>query len=165
MNTSVLILFFIMSILYLSVVAGLIYLSYNYVKYINKLEKDNCKCSEDMKRDMVKNFSYLILLSWVILFFVILFVPPKTLNMLNNKYVSLFNYLFVVSYGFLLFFYSKKLIDETCECSESWVRDAMQYQSYVYISLSVISILLFLTKLLIGNDKREVFKLINALRN
>ena len=165
MNTSVLILFFIMSILYLSVVAGLIYLSYNYVKYINKLEKDNCKCSEDIKRDMVKNFSYLILLSWVILFFVILFVPPKTLNMLNNKYVSLFNYLFVVSYGFLLFFYSKKLIDESCECSESWVRDAMQYQSYVYISLSVISILLFLTKLLIGNDKREVFKLINALRN
>ena len=165
MNTSVLILFFIMSILYLSVVAGLIYLSYNYVKYINKLEKDNCKCSEDMKRDMVKNFSYLILLSWVILFFVILFVPPKTLNILNNKYVSLFNYLFVVSYGFLLFFYSKKLIDESCECSESWVRDAMQYQSYVYISLSVISILLFLTKLLIGNDKREVFKLINALRN
>tara|TARA_B100000963_G_C22598245_1_gene658928 strand:+ start:829 stop:1293 length:465 start_codon:yes stop_codon:yes gene_type:complete len=154
-----------MSILYLSVVAGLIYLSYNYVKYINKLEKDNCKCSEDMKRDMVKNFSYLILLSWVILFFVILFVPPKTLNILNNKYVSLFNYLFVVSYGFLLFFYSKKLIDESCECSESWVRDAMQYQSYVYISLSVISILLFLTKLLIGNDKREVFKLINALRN
>ena len=165
MNTSVLILFFIMSILYLSVVVGLIYLSYNYVKYINKLEKDNCKCSEDMKRDMVKNFSYLILLSWVILFFVILFVPPKTLNILNNKYVSLFNYLFVVSYGFLLFFYSKKLIDESCECSESWVRDAMQYQSYVYISLSVISILLFLTKLLIGNDKREVFKLINALRN
>lgn len=165
MNTSFLILFFIMSTLYLSVVAGLIYLSYNYVKYINKLEKDNCKCSEDMKRDMVKNFSYLILLSWVILFFVILFVPPKTLNIFNNKYVSLFNYLFVVSYGFLLFFYSKKLIDESCECSESWVRDAMQYQSYVYISLSVISILLFLIKLLIGNDKREVFKLINALRN
>ena len=101
----------------------------------------------------------------VILFFVILFIPPKKLNIFNNKYVSLFNYLFVISCGFLLFFYSKKLIDESCECSESWVREAMRYQSYVYISLSVISILLFLTKLLIGNDKREVFKLINALRN
>ena len=39
-----------------------------------------------------------------------------------------------------------------------------EYQSYVYIGLSVSSIIIFFIKLLIGNDKREVFKLISAFR-
>ena len=152
----VIILFLIFGILYFGVILGLIYLSYSYVKYINDLEKNKCKCSEDVKRDMVKNFSYLILVSWVLLIFVILVFPPKELKFLNNKWISLLNFILTAAYGYLLFTYSSKLIGESCKCSEGWVRDAMQYQSYIYISMSIISIIIFLARLLVGNDKREI---------
>ena len=157
--------FIILSFIYLGIILGLVYLSYNYILYINKLEKEKCGCSKDIKRDMIKNFSYIILGSWALLFIGVLVCPPKKIYLLNNKYISLINFLMVMGYGFLLFFYSRKLIEESCKCSESWVRDAMQYQSYVYISLSVISVLTFLIKILIGNDKKEYFKLLKALRN
>ena len=164
MNSMFIILFLIFGILYFAVVGGLIYLSYSYVKYINDLERTNCKCSEDIKRDMVRNFSYLILVSWVLLIFVILVFPPKELRFLNSKWITLFNFILTAAYGFLLFSYSSKLIDESCKCSEGWVRDAMQYQSYIYISISIISIIVFLAKLLIGNNKREMAKLLSAYR-
>ena len=164
MKSIFLIIFLIFGILYFAVVGGLIYLSYNYVKYINELERTNCKCSEDVKRDMVRNFSYLILVSWVVLIFVILVFPPKELRFLNSKWITLLNFILTAAYGYLLFSYSSKLIDESCKCSEGWVRDAMQYQSYIYISISIISIIVFLAKLLIGNDKREITKLLSAYR-
>ena len=157
-------LFLIFGILYFAVVGGLIYLSYSYVKYINDLERTKCKCSEDIKRDMVKNFSYLILVSWVLLLFVILVFPPKELKFLNNRWITLLNFILTAVYGYLLFTYSSKLIDESCKCSEGWVRDAMQYQSYIYISISVVSIIVFLAKLLIGNNRREITKLLSAYR-
>ena len=69
MNYGIIFIFLIFALLYFSIIAGLIYLSYKYVKYINNLENTKCKCSEDVKRDMVKNFSYLILVSWVLLIF------------------------------------------------------------------------------------------------
>ena len=122
--TNYLVVFYILGILYLLIVVGLLYLSYSYVKYINKLEETKCKCSEDTKRDMVKNFSYLILVSWALLAIVLIFVPPKNLKLLNNKFMPLLNFIIIAIYGFLLFTYSKKLIEESCKCSESWVRDA-----------------------------------------
>ena len=164
MNSMFIFLFLIFGILYFAVVGGLIYLSYSYVKYINDLERTKCKCSEDIKRDMVKNFSYLILVSWVLLLFVILVFPPKELKFLNNRWITLLNFILTAVYGYLLFTYSSKLIDESCKCSEGWVRDAMQYQSYIYISISVVSIIVFLSKLLIGNNRREITKLLSAYR-
>jgi hypothetical protein len=164
MNSFVIILFLIFGILYFAIVGGLIYLSYLYVKYINNLERTKCKCSEDIKRDMVKNFSYLVLISWALLIFVILVFPPKELRFLNSKWITLLNFILTAAYGYLLFTYSSKLIDESCKCSEGWVRDAMQYQSYIYISISVVSVIIFLAKILIGNDKREISKLLSAYR-
>ena len=66
--------------------------------------------------------------------------------------------------GFSLL-YSKKLIDESCACSDSWVREAMQYQSYVYIFFSITSFLVLLAKLLIGDDYRELIKIQKVLTN
>ena len=155
----------ILTLIYFALVLGLLYLSYKYIEYINKLDEEKCKCSEDMKRDMIKNFSYLILGSWFFFLIAILFCPPKKIHYFSNNYVYFLNFLLILSYGFLLFFYSKKLIEESCKCSESWVREAMQYQSYVYIGLSTVSVLTFLVKILIGNDKKEYYKILNALRN
>ena len=164
MNYGIIFIFLIFVLLYFSIIAGLIYLSYKYVKYINNLENTKCKCSEDVKRDMVKNFSYLILVSWVLLIFGILVFPPKELEILNNKWVTFLNIILTGIYGYILFSYSRKLIDESCKCSESWVRDAMQYQSYIYIVISILSILIFFVKLLLGNNRREIHKLLSAYR-
>lgn len=166
MKTSSLILFIILISIYLLVLAGLLYLSYSYIKYVNKLEKENCKCSEDTKREMIKNFSYLILGSWVLLIVAIMICPPKQMDiLLKNKFVSLLNVIIIGSYAYLLFTYSKKLIDESCKCSESWVREAMQYHSYVYISLCFFSFMMLLIRIFIGNDRREINKLISVFRN
>ena len=164
MNYGIIFIFLIFALLYFSIIAGLIYLSYKYVKYINNLEDTKCKCSEDVKRDMVKNFSYLIIISWVLLIFGILVFPPKELEILNNKWVTFLNIILTGIYGYILFSYSRKLIDESCKCSESWVRDAMQYQSYIYIVISILSILIFFVKLLLGNNRREIHKLLSAYR-
>jgi len=166
MNNLVNIFFILFIIIYLIVLFGLLYLSYSYIKYINNLEKTGCKCSDDIKRDMIKNFSYIILGSWVLLIIAGFVTPPKGLKMiLNSKYLYILNLLFVGVYGGILFLYSKKLIDESCICSDTWVREAMQYHSYIYISLSIISFLLLLIKLLIGGDTREIYKLLHAMKN
>ena len=159
-------LFSVITIIYLSIVAGLIYLAHTYIKYINELEEKNCKCSEDDKRDMVRNFSYLILISWGLFILALVVSPPRELiNIFSSRIFSLVQFLLVAGYGGILFLYSKKLIDESCKCSESWVREAMQYQSYVYIFFSVISFLVFIAKLVLGNDVKEIRKITKVLKN
>ena len=166
MTKNTLFLFIILAIIYLSVVVGLIYLSHNYIKYVNELEEKQCKCSEDDKRDMVKNFSYLILLSWGLFILAIIVSPPRELiNLFSSRIFSLVQFLLVAGYGSILFLYSKKLINESCKCSESWVREAMQYQSYVYIFFSIISFLIFIAKIVLGNDIKEIKKISRVLRN
>ena len=77
MSVGILFIFFVLLILYLVIMGGVLYLSYRYIKYINDLEKNNCKCSDDVKRDMIKNFSYLILVSWGLFILSILITPSK----------------------------------------------------------------------------------------
>ena len=166
MKIGLLFIFLLFIVLYFSVLGGILYLSYRYIKYINDLEKKNCKCSEDVKRDMIKNFSYLILVSWLFFLLAVIITPPSTMfKFVSSKVYSLLQFLGVGSYGALLFLYSKKLIDEACDCSESWVREAMQYQSYIYIFFSVLSFLVLITKLLIGNDYKELIKIQKVLSN
>ena len=92
--------------------------------------------------------------------------PPRELiNLFSSRIFSLVQFLLVAGYGSILFLYSKKLIDESCKCSESWVREAMQYQSYVYIFFSIISFLIFIAKIVLGNDIKEIKKISRVLRN
>jgi hypothetical protein len=158
--------FIIFSLLYFGILLGLLYLSYSYIKYVNDLQKKKCGCSEDVKREMVKNFSYVILVSWILLIIVMFVVPPsKFIGIVNSNLYFVLQFLIIVGYAYLLFTYSKKLIDESCECSESWVREAMQYQSYVYIFISFFSLLFFLLKLLINKDNsKELITLIKAMK-
>ena len=166
MKTGILFIFFILILLYFIIMGGVLYLSYRYIKYINDLEKNNCKCSEDIKRDMIKNFSYLILFSWALFILAILITPSKTiLNIMSSKILNFLQFIVIAGYGAVLFLYSKKLIDESCACSESWLREAMQYQSYVYIFFSITSFLVVITKLLVGNDYRELIKIQKVLTN
>lgn len=166
MNTGILVIFFILFLLYFVIMGGVLYLSYRYIKYINDLEKNNCKCSDDVKRDMIKNFSYLILISWVLFILSILITPSKKLlSIMSGKVFNILQFLVMLAYGTVLFLYSKKLIDESCACSDSWVREAMQYQSYVYIFFSITSFLVLLAKLLIGDDYRELIKIQKVLTN
>ena len=84
---------------------------------------------------------------------------------MSGKVFNILQFLVMLAYGTVLFLYSKKLIDESCACSDSWVREAMQYQSYVYIFFSITSFLVLLAKLLIGDDYRELIKIQKVLTN
>ncbi len=164
MRAGILFLFLILLILYFAVLGGMLYLSYRYIKYVNDLEKNNCECSKDTKRDMIKNFSYIILISWLLFILAVLITPTgKMIKLVSGNLFTILQILIVAGYGAVLFLYSKKLIDESCKCSESWVRDAMQYQSYVYIFFSITSFLVLVAKLIIGNDYKELIKIQKVL--
>ena len=165
MNDITVFLTLITIIIYFTFLFGIIYLSYLYIKYINKLEKEKCGCSEDIKRNIIKNFSYLILISWI-LFIIFFFICPinNIKKIMYSKIFNLINLIIIGIYGWILFSYSKKLIDESCKCSDDWLRDAMQYQSYIYIFISLSSFILFLVRILLGDDKKEIFKIINGLK-
>ena len=152
-------------LIYLILQIGFIYLSYLFIKYINNLEAKGCKCSENIKRDIIKNISIFILISWIFFVIFIIFMPNKNLNkIISNKSYHFIIFLIMVGYGWLLFSYSRKLIDESCECSDHWLRDVMQYQSYIYIFMGSSSLIIFLSKILLGNDKKEIYKIINGLK-
>ena len=166
MGAGILFLFLLLIIIYFTVLGGILYLSYRYIKYINDLEKKKCKCSKDIKRDMIKNFSYLILISWILFIIAVMITPTQTMiQLLSGKLFNIIQILIVGGYGAILFLYSKKLIDESCACSESWVREAMQYQSYIYIFFSVLSFLILIAKLLIGDNYKDLIKIQKVLSN
>tara|TARA_B100000676_G_C17699993_1_gene640760 strand:- start:102 stop:395 length:294 start_codon:yes stop_codon:yes gene_type:complete len=92
--------------------------------------------------------------------------PTQTMiQLLSGKLFNIIQILIVGGYGAILFLYSKKLIDESCACSESWVREAMQYQSYIYIFFSVLSFLILIAKLLIGDNYKDLIKIQKVLSN
>ena len=95
-ETLIVTLFVIFAIIYFSILGGVIYLSYRYIKYINDLDKTGCKCSEDTKRDMVKNFSYLILIGWLLFIVILLVSPPKQLiNIYTSKIYAIIQFLII----------------------------------------------------------------------
>lgn len=166
MGAGILFLFLLLIIIYFTVLGGILYLSYRYIKYINDLEKKKCECSRDIKRNMIKNFSYLILISWLLFVMAVMITPTKTMmQLVTGKIFNIIKILIIGAYGAILFLYSKKLIDESCSCSESWVREAMQYQSYIYIFFSGLSFLILVAKLLIGDNYKDLIKIQKVLSN
>ena len=89
--------------------------------WIIMMEKQNCECSADWRRDFIKYY----------LVCIVIFIMASLINIffLNNKFNVIFNYL---KYVFLLseivfitivFLYIRDLIKKRCECSRSVERD------------------------------------------
>lgn len=100
-----------------------------FLNFVLKMERNNCECSEDRRRDIIKYYSgFMVLSSLMIL------LMKKNCNwvcslitMMNGIYTAI-----VVSYIL-------KLRKDNCECAKTWGSDVMYY--YALLALVVLAVL------------------------
>ena len=89
--------------------------------WIIMMEKENCTCSADWRRNYIKYY-----LISIVLYIIIMIIHTLVFN---NRYAYIFtllNYWFLVSeliFISIVFVYIKDLIKKRCECSKSINRD------------------------------------------
>lgn len=135
----------------LAVLVSIMYIAHSYIKYIEKLQKDDCKCSEHEMREYVKYYSYYIIVVPILIILVgLIFGSNIAQESIENPIYKNIAFIVTILGTYVLYTYSKLLVDRACKCSEGWQRDTMKYHSYVLItiiSLSFISMILgFLVK-------------------
>ena len=109
---------------------------YNYV--IN-LEKIECDCSKHWYRDFVKYYSLVAIVITASLFITGLSGSGGRLPIILAGLFSLFGLI----NAFILFFYTKKLMDcdSRCECSKGMVRTGIHYLSAFRVLLTLFTLL------------------------
>ena len=102
-------------------------------KFIDKLEKDNCKCSEMKIRGLIKNMAPIMISLTVILF---LFKPVLNKEFLVKQGIFIFTLilgLIGLFYSILILVYFSKLIYRNCGCSDKMERYSLLYPVFNFI--------------------------------
>lgn len=104
------------------------------------MEKQDCQCSVDWRRDFIKYY-----LICVIIF---IFASFAHIFLLNNKYNSIFDtlrYIFLISeivFVTVVFLYIRDLIKKRCECSAGVERDVTLIYTVVDGVLIIATVIL-----------------------
>jgi hypothetical protein len=116
------------------------------LRWIDKLEKTKCKCSEDYKRDYIKYYLYVYLaLVGLNILFMIFFsnANSKILKsfkplIMAKKYImpifTIINMVFSIMY-------ITKLKELDCKCSEDIIREVYYYWNIIMIAMTAITLL------------------------
>lgn len=116
------------------------------LRWIDKLEKTKCKCSEDYKRDYIKYYLYVYLaLVGLNILFMIFFsnANSKILKsfkplIMAKKYImpifTIINMVFSIMY-------ITKLKELDCKCSEDIIREVYYYWNIIMIAITTITLL------------------------
>ena len=121
-----------------------------FLIYINDLEKKNCVCSEDWKREHIKYHSIFI----VAINTILLFLPNmKTYLKLIHPIMGLLGIAFIIT----TLLWVNGLKDEHCECSENWKRSFIEI--YTYFIIIVYGLYFILLSILIYSVHRTFKKL------
>jgi Na+/H+-translocating membrane pyrophosphatase len=118
--------------------------------WIIMMEKQDCECSVDWRRDFIKYY-----LICVIVFIIASFAH---IFFLNNRYHKIFDslrYIFLLSeivFVTVVFLYIRDLIKKRCECSAGMERDVTLIYSVVDGVLIIATIILFIGALIAGAD-------------
>ena len=105
------------------------------LNYVYNLEKNNCECSKDWRRDFIKYFTIASVII-VLLHFLIKKLPRAIVV----PFSVLYSILGLVNI-YALFTYSRNMINDSCQCSNSWERNFIYYYSMIIIILYIIFIL------------------------
>ncbi len=133
---------YIIKLLYSLLVVILLALVYSYIV---SLESKGCECSLTPNVGFIKGFT----LFAIIYLLITAFVPESTLRETfgNNlvilyKYVDLIFILVFIYYLYVVFRYTRYLVDEKCKCSEDMRREIIMIGSIVELILLVILFIL-----------------------
>lgn len=142
----------------MSVVGGII-LNGIFLHYVYTLEKNQCGCSDDWRRDYIKYYSIIMITSVILVALAPLIKSKNFIHILMTIYgvVGLAGLVNL----YCLFSYSKKLRQEMCKCSNSWERTFIYTYSIIvgvlWILAFVLSILLIPRVIIINvNSAKKV---------
>ena len=119
------------------------------LKYVMELEKKpNCECSKTWQRDFIK---YYLVASLVFLSVSVLRVLLGIKNNALTLTVSTVMQLLGLVNLFVMFFYTQKLKNSDCACSEDWRRTFMNVYSLIMLAFfPIVTIILLAFALLSG---------------
>lgn len=117
-----------------------------FFNYVNGLENQNCICSEDWRREFIKYYTGALILR-IILFNIINNYKVPILGLIFNT-INFFINLLGLVYIWSLYTYSRKLIKESCECSNKKGREIMANYSLVIMSIFLVLLILYLFRLI-----------------
>ena len=124
-----------------------------FLLYINDLEKKNCVCSEDWKREGIKYYSIVQIGINTLLLFLLANMKQYL------KSIILIMGLLYWPFLIITLIWIGDLKEEKCECSDGWERSFMEIYSYVVIVLHAIIIILKMILIFM------IFKMLNKLPN
>jgi len=143
---------------YIDIIINLISITVSYliIKWIDKIEKNKCKCSENYKRDYIKYGWYFII------FITILSLIINIINhifkniiidydLLKLIYSLIFTYIIILT---ILYIYDLKT--KKCICSESYSREIAFYYSIMELILYLFSISGMIISLYIYSIKNKL---------
>ena len=143
-------------ILQISVIIGLLVGVLTFALHIfmyqwtNKLEEQNCDCSDLWHRNIVNKLA----IGLIGLFLVNSIIFRG--NIPNNKLYLTVCALIGFAYFGIIIDYIRKLKQKNCECSEDWKRE----YGYIFISylifIALLILIIFLVHWLIGNNKEYI---------
>ena len=111
------------------------------LNYVLNLEKDNCECSNDWKRDVVKITSGIV----IVLSVVILILNLANLKVYSNVLIALLYIVYIIvciAHLCVTFMYYMDLNrEDNCECSKHWMKHALIYPIIVLLVSVVFGVI------------------------
>ena len=122
-----------------------------YLKYIQKMKRDNVKCSEGFSRNFIQGYSIYLYISIVALIILSLVNSRSKIDSALESptwIVMTTGISFLI--GYYLYQYQKKVYHDCPEAVETWEPKVMRVHSYI-IAVAVLISLLNIIKMLNGN--------------
>ena len=118
-------------------------LPYFYLKYINRMEKENCKCSKIIDRHGVLIYSIFIYVSLFLMVVFIATTPEKKVKgYINDSTTTMMSASISFLGAYFLIRYSRQMRkSEECKCAQGWELEAMKYHSYLEFTLVFLALL------------------------
>lgn len=104
------------------------------INYINKLEQNECNCSNSWYRDFVKYYSAITIFTTA---FLILNLKKYINEKLYNISELVYHILGILNI-YILFKFTQDIMKSECECSKDWDRKFVYYYSLISTTIYVI---------------------------
>ena len=121
-----------------------------YLRYIHRMKKEKCLCSQGFNRNFIQFYSIYNYVSIILLVILSMMISTKKVNeMLETptRIIMTTGFAFLTAYA--LYNYQKQVYQDSCACAvESWEPRVMRVHSYiigVLFFLGVLNIISMLT--------------------
>lgn len=112
--------------------------------YIIKLEQTGCVCAEHANQNFIKNFSLFAIGYLAVITFIPINSVIESLGPIVAGLFALINFIFYivcVIYFFMVFNYTRYLVNEKCKCSDDIRREIIMIGSIIEIIFFILTLL------------------------